>query len=324
VDLRNQGYGYPENACAFALCYLRVDVATPARFWIASTDGHALFVNGEIVQREPGSHPFRFDDRYGDTVLRPGWNRVLLKVHNTNGAWGFLLRVTRPDGGPIAGLERSIEDHEAPPEPLPECRARELVDDSFKSFSASRWNVTAGKFDTRNGILVPQGTKSEGQWQRFDVDPDKPDRGPANIAWLRSADLPRCDSFEAEITLPELGKWAVTFDGEEQRDGQSGHTLVFEPFEDAKKRMVRAHWYRYDRELFRQIGVPIEEQPAYLFRIRRIGRKWWVSVNDVPLFEAVDAPRLPGHGFGVMTWNRNPAFDRVRFARLKPPGADGR
>jgi len=49
-----------------------------------------------------------------------------------------------------------------------------------------------------------------------------------------------------------------------------------------------------------------------------------VSVNDQPLFEAVDAPRLPSHGFGIMTWGSAPAFDRIRFARLKPPGAGGR
>jgi len=322
VDLREQGYGYPEHACAFALCYLRVDVATPARFWIGSDDGHAIYVNGEIVQREPGSHSFLFDDRYGDTVLRPGWNRVLCKVHNVNGAWGFLLRVTKPDGTPIGGMERSIDDHEVPAAPLPEVRARELVDDGFKSFGTSRWNVTAGRFDTRNGLLQPQESKSACQWQRFDIDPDKPDRGPANMMWLRSPDLPRCDSFEAEISLPELGKWGVTFDGEEERDGQSGHTFVFEAAEGGKE--VQATWYRYDRRLFRQIGVPCEKSPGYRFLVRRVGRKWWVSVNDQPLFEAVDAPRLPSHGFGIMTWGRDPAFDRIRFARLKPPGAGGR
>ncbi|MHC4938314.1 MAG: hypothetical protein ACYTHK_05035 [Planctomycetota bacterium] len=322
INLRKQGYGYPEHACAFALCYLRVERATPARFWIASDDGHALYVNGEIIQREPNSHAFRFDDRYGDTVLRSGWNRVLVKVHNTNGNWGFLLRVTRPDGTPITGLERSVDDHEPGRDAVPTRKPRELVDDGFKSFSSARWKVTAGKFDSRNGLLTPQGDKSVGQWQRFDIDPDKPRRGPSNLMWLVSDDLPRCDDFEAKITVNRNAKWGVTFDGENERDGQSGHTLVFDAAEGGKQ--VQATWYRYDKQLFRQLGTKVEKADAYLFRIRRIGRKWWVSVNEQPLFEAIDAPRLPAHGFGVMTWGRNPAFDRIRFARLKPPGSGGR
>ncbi|MHC4451275.1 MAG: hypothetical protein ACYS0E_14245 [Planctomycetota bacterium] len=322
VDLRKQGYGYPENACAFALCYVRVDSATPARFWIASDDGHALYVNGEIIQREPRSHAFRFDDRYGDAMLHAGWNRVLMKVHNTKGNWGFLLRVTRPDGTPISGLESSVENHEPPAKQTPDFKSRDLVNDGFKGFSAGRWKTTVGKFDTRNGLLEPQGNTGAGQWQRFDIDPDKPMRGPANLMWLQSPDLARCDSFEAEITVDKIAKWGVTFDGEDLRDGQSGHTLVFEAADGGKE--VQATWYRYDKQLFRQIGVKLNKAPSYLFRFRRIGRKWWIWVNEEPLFVAVDASRLPAHGFGVMTWGRGPAFDRIRFARLKPPAAGGR
>jgi len=319
VDLREQGYGYPEHACAFALCYVRVEADTPARFWIGSDDGHALYVNGEIVQREPGSHRFRFDDRFGDTVLRRGWNRVLVKVHNGSGDWGFLLRVARPGGEPIPGLELSVDDHEPGRAPVPETRARDLVDDEFKSLRAGRWETAAGKWDTRNGELRPLETRSAGQWQRFDIDPDRPDRGPANMLWLVSDDLPRCDSFEAEITVAGDAKWAVTFDGEGERDGQSGHTLVFEGGKE-----IRATWYRYDRKLFSQPGVEVEKAPKRTFTIRRIGRRWWVDVDGGALFEAVDAPRLPGHAFGVMTWNKGPRFDRIRFARLKPEAAPGR
>ena len=69
VNLRDQGYGYPDNACAIALAYIRVDAATPARFWLGSDDGHALYVNGELLQKEPRSHRFRFDDQFADTHL---------------------------------------------------------------------------------------------------------------------------------------------------------------------------------------------------------------------------------------------------------------
>ena len=68
-------------------------------------------------------------------------------------------------------------------------------------------------------------------------------RGPANLAWLRSPTLPRARSFEAEIVVRAAGggdnskapgKWGVTIDGENNNDGQSGHTFIFEPADGGK------------------------------------------------------------------------------------------
>ena len=58
--------------------------------------------------------------------------------------------------------------------------------------------------------------------------------------------------------------------------------------------------------------------PSYTVRLVRRGRKWWLTVNDVALFEEVDTPRLPHLGFGIMTWGANLAFDSVKLARLEP------
>jgi len=324
VNLRDQGYGYPANACAIALAYVRVDTAMRARFWLGSDDGHSLYVNGELLQKEPGSHGFRFDDQFVDADLREGWNRVLLKVHNGSGPWGFLLRVTQPDGTPLTGMEISIEDHEqhVPQFKEPALKATNLVDHNFRSFKSSQWKTTVGKFDTQNGRLTGKSTRNVGRWSRFVVDPDKPNRGPANLMWLKAPSLPRSRSFEAEVVVAAVGdgkipgKWALTIDGENRRDGQSGHTLIFEPADGGKQ--VKCTWYRYDRQHFLQPGVAVEKAASYAFKLRRIGRKWWVSVNGVPLFEQVDTAPLPAFGFGIMTWGTQPAFERVRFARLDP------
>ena len=34
-------------------------------------------------------------------TLRPGKNKVLLKVNNVGGGWGFALRITDPEGKPL-------------------------------------------------------------------------------------------------------------------------------------------------------------------------------------------------------------------------------
>jgi len=324
VNLRDQGYGYPANACAIALTYVHVDAAMRARFWLGSDDGHSLYVNARLVQKEPGSHGYRFDDHFADADLAEGWNRVLLKIHNKSGPWGFLLRVTQPDGTPLTGMEISIEDHEAvvPRFEEPALKATSLIDDDFRTFKSSRWATTAGKFDTQNGRLSGKGTTSAGRWSRFVVDPDKPNRGPANLTWLKSPALPRSRSFEAEVVVAAAadgklpGKWALTIDGENRRDGQSGHTLVFEPVEGG--RQSKCTWFRYDRQHFLQPGVKVERAESYTFKVRRVGRKWWVSVNGVPIFDGVDTAPLPAFGFGLMTWGTQPAFERVRVSRLAP------
>ena len=276
VDLQNQGYGYPDDACAFALCYLRVDTATDARFWIGADDGHALYVNGELISREPGSRPFLIDDAFGDATLRAGWNRVLVKVHNTRGPWGFVLRCVRRDGSPIPGLVVSSEDHEAhcPPRAKPDASATRVVRDEFKKLRSGTWTAAVGEWDTQNGVLTPKGTGNKGRWQRFDIDPDAPARGPANLLWLQHPDLPRCGSLQATIEVSGNGKWGVTIDGENADDGQSGHTLVFELTDEGKK--SRCTWY------------PL--RPRALQEVRRAGR----GGQGAPVRDPAGRPQVVG------------------------------
>jgi len=321
VDLRDQGYGYPEHACAFALCYVRTDQPRAARIWLGSNDGHTLYVNNELAEKRDTHRGFRFDDDFADVELKSGWNRILLKVHNGSGAWGFLMRVVGRDGEPLP-VRFSIDDLEARVrrfEP-PKTDHERIVADEFRGLRSSRWMTMVGRFDTQNGRLRPRETARLGLWQRFVVDPDKPPTGPANLMWLKSPDLARADSFELELVVAggkdgELpAKFGFTIDGENQNDGQSGHTFVF----DANEKKLRCHWYRYDRLLFLQPGVEVEAGASFRFRLVRHGRKWWLTVDDVPLFNGVDAPRLPALGFGIMTWGRAPEFESVSLVRLEP------
>ena len=50
----------------------------------------------------------------------------------------------------------------------------------------------------------------------------------------------------------------------------------------------------------------------------RIGRKWNLTVNEVPVFADVDAPRLPHLGFGILSWGAGPEFESVKLSRLEP------
>jgi hypothetical protein len=319
VDLRKQGFGYPENACAFALTYVHVDGATPARVWLGSDDGHTLYVNGELAEKRAVTRTFVFDDDFADVTLRAGWNRILLKVHNTGGAWGFLMRVTGRDGRPLKA-RFSVKDleHRVRPFRRPKTKAFKLVADEFQGFNESRWLTTVGKFDTQNGRLRPLDRAKLGLWQRFKVDPDKPKDGPANLCWLKSPDLARADSLDLELVVAASGKdglppkFGITIDGENENDAQSGYTFVF----DRNGEKLRCHWYRYDQLLFLQQGVKLKPAELYRVHLTRLGRKWWLKVNDVALFGQVDTPRLPALGFGLMTWDTSARFESVKLNRL--------
>jgi hypothetical protein len=168
-------------------------------------------------------------------------------------------------------------------------------------------------------MLRPRGTAKTGLWERFRVDPDHPKDGPANIVWLLDPELPRADSFDLEVVVSAQGKdalpakFGLSVDGENEDDAQSGHTFVI----DADEGKLRCHWYRYDQLLYLQPGADVKPAEEYRVRLRRIGRKWWLSANDVPLFDEVDAPRLPASGFGVLAWGAAPAFASLKLARIE-------
>ena len=58
----------------------------------------ALYINPDIQRgAAPGQEKILVE-------LRTGWNRVLLKITQGHGGWGFYFDMLTPDGKPIPGL----------------------------------------------------------------------------------------------------------------------------------------------------------------------------------------------------------------------------
>lgn len=93
-----------DEVLAYASCWLRVDAPTPAILRIGSDEGVKAWLNGEAVWTLDARRPAGFDQDRVPVVLRPGWNRVLLKIAESKGEWGFRFRVTDGIGVPLAGL----------------------------------------------------------------------------------------------------------------------------------------------------------------------------------------------------------------------------
>ena len=67
-----------------------------ARMLVGSDDGVRIWVNGEIVHSNPVFRGAAPDQDDVPVSLRKGWNKVLVKVLQGGGGWGFYLRFADP------------------------------------------------------------------------------------------------------------------------------------------------------------------------------------------------------------------------------------
>lgn len=90
------------NRDVWSVAYAMIDVVSPddreAQFRFSSDDGSKIWLNGDNVWTLNMHTPAYFDIRKVTVKLKKGNNRILVKVCNTVGDWGFFLRVTDENG----------------------------------------------------------------------------------------------------------------------------------------------------------------------------------------------------------------------------------
>jgi hypothetical protein len=87
-----------DHVAAFVQSFLYSPDEREALLLLGADDGHQLWMNGEEVSRRQGRNISAPDEVEISVRLRRGWNRVLLKVADLDGGWGFHLRVADPTG----------------------------------------------------------------------------------------------------------------------------------------------------------------------------------------------------------------------------------
>lgn len=97
------------NAVAYAHVYLFAPAHTEAALVCGSDDGMRLWLNGELlhtarIRRAPDPNQTTLP-----IVLAQGWNRLLMKVDQGDGGWGFFLRLTTRDNKPLTGLSYLLD-----------------------------------------------------------------------------------------------------------------------------------------------------------------------------------------------------------------------
>ena len=87
----------PNNDCvAYAHTYVQSPSERDVTALISTDDGGKLFVNGELLWGVSGVNEIQQDKWQVPVHLKAGWNEVLIKVCQGNGAWGVSFRFNDP------------------------------------------------------------------------------------------------------------------------------------------------------------------------------------------------------------------------------------
>lgn len=99
-----------EETLAYALAYVRWD-KEPKRLAlrVGSDEGCKIWWNDQEVLSRDVNRTMELDQDAVAVVMQKGWNKVLLKVAQRKGPWGFMLRLTTPEGVPLAGFVEADE-----------------------------------------------------------------------------------------------------------------------------------------------------------------------------------------------------------------------
>lgn len=329
-------FSYQDDTATYALTHVTVDEDQEVHVHIRADDDFTLFVNDRLVNgyRNRGSNGSDWlwwrgpAQRVPDAMRLPirlhaGRNKLLLKVKNRVGGAGFILALSRPDGGPIMNLATDVD-----PSSEESTSARRPARASWKtvlrhvfrtkSFS-SKLETAVGSFRIVNRRLIGQSTDGRVAWRKYTVRPGFPKDSPSNLVWIRAKHTEDVSDFRLTLDLaPRNGgvpKIAVTFQGEGGDDGLSGWTLIVHPRGEG---LLGARLERYDRLVCqtKPLDAPGGEiQPLVLtYRDRRLT----VTLGDLVLFEDVPITPIPGrHRIGFATFGPSPGLAELRLEASK-------
>lgn len=85
-------------AVGYGLIYVNSPIEQKVQFRIGTDDGSKVWLNGKKIWTFNQGGPAIFDDNKIDVTLKQGRNKILIKVCNGIGDWGFFFRVTDKNG----------------------------------------------------------------------------------------------------------------------------------------------------------------------------------------------------------------------------------
>jgi hypothetical protein len=318
VDLLQYGIGYPDNAACYALCSLEVPQDVPdAVLRVGFDDLCAAWLDGVLLEKWDAPTSWIRDHHAVAMPLTKGRHRLLLKIVNRAGQWGFSARVARADRTPVPGLVIGDPPAKAYPPSRTEPKGKSVLLLDFaktKTVPKSHVRPTAGGFEV-SGEALRRTVTGNVLWRKFQIQPFSSKDPPDGLFWLEDKDLATLEDFAVEMLVrrPDDGfpRVAVTLHGEGRDDGLSGHTFLLREGGEG----VEVRLEEYDRLVY--WGTTTRSNAReHVLRFVRSGRTLSCFVDGLPALDRVDLPRLDRAGIGLMTWDKETGFAWVRVDRL--------
>ncbi|MCQ9207262.1 MAG: ATP-binding protein [Omnitrophica bacterium] len=101
-----------DYAVAFALTYVYSPNNKKVELLTGSDKGICIWVNDKVVLKKNLERSAEADEDRVSVSLKRGWNKVLVKVSDTWGAWGFYFRILGPRGNTAEDLIYDPEKNE--------------------------------------------------------------------------------------------------------------------------------------------------------------------------------------------------------------------
>ncbi|MBN2094959.1 MAG: DUF2341 domain-containing protein [Candidatus Aenigmarchaeota archaeon] len=102
-------YAVNQYVFAYGFAYVYAPTARIAQARFGSDDGIQVWVNGDKVHQGYYARGSIADSNIETVTLRSGWNRVMVKVDEGWGGWGFHFRFTYPNGTAMTDLKISLD-----------------------------------------------------------------------------------------------------------------------------------------------------------------------------------------------------------------------
>jgi CubicO group peptidase (beta-lactamase class C family) len=160
LDLAKLFGGETDSRTAYAYAEWSVRKPEKALAVFGSDDAGAVWLNGSRVHHTSRDRPLDLESDRFDMPLQAGVNRLLIKVDNAAGAWGFALRIFDAEGR-IRFLARDLRRHLESLQPVPRMGGY-LLDDSFPDLE---WS------DPVAADRVFQDLQPQVQWYGPNLDP---------------------------------------------------------------------------------------------------------------------------------------------------------
>jgi len=93
-----------DRVTAYALCYVTSPVEQDAQIRFGANDADKLWFGGRLLHDSPHESTATLDCYVIPVRLPKGTAPILLKVTNGLGNWGFVLRLTDPQGRPLKNI----------------------------------------------------------------------------------------------------------------------------------------------------------------------------------------------------------------------------